>query len=81
MADLYRAGDHLAICDRCGSKKYASETKKEWTGLRVCHPCFDPRHPQDLVRGKVDRQNVTDPRPESADVFIDPENPVTADDL
>jgi hypothetical protein len=81
MTDLYRAGDHYKICDVCGFKVRASETRKRWDGLIVCLPDWEPRHPQDLVRGKVDRQNVTDPRPESADVFIDPENPVTADDL
>ena len=79
MTDLYRPGDHLVICDRCGSKKYASEAKKEWTGLLVCHPCWDPRHPQDLVRGRVDRQAVKDARPEAADVFVT--TPVTVDDL
>jgi hypothetical protein len=81
MADTYRAGEFYRCCDRCGFKVRNTETKKEWNGLMVCLPCFDPRHPQDFVRGKVDKQNVTDPRPESADVFIDPENPVTPDDL
>jgi hypothetical protein len=28
---------------RCGFKYRLNELKKEWTGLRVCKPCFDPR--------------------------------------
>jgi hypothetical protein len=79
MADLYRPGDYFVICDRCGFKHYASETKKTWDGLRVCLKDWEPRHPQDLVRGKVDKQTVKDPRPEPEDVFLT--TPVTAADL
>jgi hypothetical protein len=70
MTDLYRAGDHLVLCDRCGFKMYASQTRKTWDGLRVCEKDWEPRHPQDFVRGKVDKQAVTDPRPEPEDVFV-----------
>lgn len=73
---MYRAGDFYRICDRCGEKKRASETKKEWTGLIVCDPCFETRHPQDNVRGRKDRQRVPDPRPEAPDYFLAP-NEVT----
>lgn len=38
----------------------------------VCREDFEPRHPQDFVRGRRDRQNVPDARPELADVFIGP---------
>lgn len=79
MADLYRPGDFYRQCDRCGFKVRASATKKEWTGLITCEPCWDSRHPQDFVRGKVDRQNVNDPRPEATDTFR--ATPVTQDDL
>lgn len=61
----YRAGEFLRICDRCGFRRYASDTRKEWTGLFVCaDTCFEARHPQDFVRGTIDRQTVPDPRPE-----------------
>lgn len=79
MADLYRPGDHYKICDVCGFKVRASATKKRWDGMVVCEADWEARHPQDFVRGKVDRQNVSDPRPEAADTFR--ATPVTQDDL
>lgn len=63
-ADFYRAGSFNRICDRCSRKRKAEDTVKEWTGLIVCRDCVDPRHPQDFVRARHDRQAVHDPRPE-----------------
>jgi hypothetical protein len=77
--DLYQPGNPYKICDRCGFKKRSSETKKEWTGLIVCEPCWDPKHPQEAVRGRIDKQAVKDARPEQPDVFTT--TPVTVDDL
>lgn len=72
---------HNAICDRCGFKKRNYELRKEWTGLLVCRDtCWEPRHPQDFVRGVADRQAIPDPRPEPDDVFLDPGD-VTAESL
>jgi len=76
----YIPGDPWKICDRCGFRYRASSTRKEWTGLIVCNACWDPRHPQDFVRGIADHQAVPDPRPEPADVFLG-DNDVTAEDL
>jgi hypothetical protein len=81
VADYYKKGDFNRICDRCGVKVKASETRREWTGLIVCKDgCWEPRHPQEFVRGKRDRQRVPHPRPESPDRFLEPTD-VTADDL
>lgn len=65
------------ICDRCGFKYLNTQTRKEWTGLMVCfgagtNACWEPQHPQDFVRGVKDNEAVPDPRPDSADVFLDP---------
>lgn len=79
MTDLYRPGDHYKICDVCGFKVRASETKKRWDGLITCLPDWEPKHPQEAVRGRVDKQAVKDPRPEPEDVFVT--TPVTAADL
>jgi hypothetical protein len=68
----YSPGDFWRICDRCGFQKRASQTFKTWDGLYVCEADFEPRHPQDFVRGRVDRQNVPDPRPEPLDNIIGP---------
>jgi len=47
-----------------------SNTAREWTGVIVCKSCWEPRHPQDFVKGREEDQAVTDPRPEPADIFI-----------
>ena len=60
-----------AICDRCGFKVPFSETRKEWTGLRVCKDDFEERHPQDFVRGRKEDIAVKDARPRPDYVYID----------
>lgn len=72
-----------AICDRCGGKYINSQLRLEWTGLRTCcgagtRGCWEPRHPQDFVKGVKDRQKVPWVRPEPEDTF--PAN-ITGDDL
>ncbi len=69
----YRPGDFYRICERTGFKVLASKTRKEWTGRIVRTESYENRHPQDFVKGVVDRQYVTDARGEpSADNFIGP---------
>lgn len=76
----YIAGDHLVICDRCGFTIRKSQAKKTWDNLIVCPEDYEPRHPQDLVRAKADKQAVEDARPYPADRFL-ATNEVTADSL
>jgi len=49
--DYYAHGDHNALCDVCGFKFKASELKQRWDGLMCCQQDWEPRHPQDFVRG------------------------------
>ena len=35
-----------AECMRCGDKCRIPELRKEWTGLKVCGPCWDPKPPE-----------------------------------
>ena len=39
-------------CQRCGFTYYppADEIKKEWTNLRVCRTCWEPKHPQLMIK-------------------------------
>lgn len=71
----YKPGDWLAVCDVCGKEVYASSLRKRWDGFMVCRKDWEPRHPQDFVRGSVDTQVPSWTRPEPADTFIDVENP------
>jgi len=56
-------GDYNAECDRCRFKYKASELKKEWTGLMVCVHCWEPRHPQDFIRGVKEAEPLPWTRP------------------
>jgi hypothetical protein len=76
----YKPGDFWRICDVCGFRYRASETRKQWNGLIVCPEDYETRNEQDYARGVADRQRVPDPRPEPTDVFLSA-NEVTADDL
>jgi len=62
--------DWRVICDVCGFEYWASEVRRQWDGLIVCREDFSERHPQELVRGKRDRQKVPFSRPEPADSFV-----------
>lgn len=66
----YIPGDFWRICERCGAKTRSSKTYRTWDGLYVCHDDFETRHPQDFVRGRKDLQNVPNPRPEPAHIFV-----------
>ena len=79
-ADHYRHNSFNRICDRSGFKVKAGDTRMEWTGHIVRKSGWEPRHPQDFMRGKLDKQSVPHPRPESDDDFLT-SNEVTVDDL
>lgn len=66
----YTKGDWEALCDSCGRKFKASELRKRWDGLMVDSLCWEPRHPQDFVRAKVDIQAPVWTRPEPSDTFV-----------
>ncbi len=66
----YKKGDWNAICDVCGFKFKASQLRKRWDGMRVCQADWEPRHPQDSLKGRPDRQSVAWTRPEAEDQDI-----------
>tara|TARA_R100001377_G_C3119202_1_gene85350 strand:- start:113 stop:451 length:339 start_codon:yes stop_codon:yes gene_type:complete len=53
-----------ALCDRCGFKYKLLDLKKEWNGLKTCHTCFEPKHPQlEPIRAPSDPEALYNPRP------------------
>ncbi len=81
-------GAWRAQCDRCGFRYKNRQLRKEWTGLRVCYGpgtgnCWEPRHPQDFVKGRKDRQAPAWVRPDvdGPDVSVGSGNEVSPDDL
>lgn len=77
----YIPGQPWGICDRCCEKRRLRTMSREWTGLRVCPDCFDPRPPQ-LDPPKVGPEGVPLPnsRPRPPDIFVT-DNQVQPDDL
>lgn len=67
---VYIKGDWKAICDVCGREYKASYLRKRWDGLMCCNDDWEPRHPQDFVRGVTDIQVPPWTRPEPSDNFI-----------
>lgn len=74
-------GEYLVVCDRTGFRVLASSIRREWNNLLVWDQVYEPRQPQDYLRGVPDPQAVPFSRPKTAPVFIDDDNPVSPDDL
>jgi hypothetical protein len=62
-ADYLKLGDWNAICDRCGAKFKGSALRKTWQGYMVCEKDWEPRQPQDSVRGIADPLAIPWARP------------------
>lgn len=67
-ADYLSNKYHNAICDRCGFKVKSNQLKQQWNGLMCCdasvNGCWEPRHPQDFVRGVPDNSSIRNARPD-----------------
>lgn len=72
--DYLKVGDWNAHCDRCGFKVKASELRKEWQGFMVCSTCWEPRHPQDLIRSIKEKPAPPFSRPRNDEI----ENPFSS---
>lgn len=66
----YDKGDWKVICDVCGREFKASILRQRWDGLMVCQDDWEPRQPQDFVRGVADVQAPPWTRPEASDTFV-----------
>ena len=69
QADFFKSGAWNAVCFRCGRKFKSSALVKNWQGFYTCRRCFEPRHPQDFVKGVPDRQTPPWSQPPQADAF------------
>lgn len=66
----YDRGDWNAICDVCGRQMKASALRQRWDGLKTCQDDWEPRQPQDFVRGVADYQAPPFTRPEQSNNFL-----------
>lgn len=80
---VFRSGDYLIICDRCGFERYASECRMTWDNWFVCEDtCWEPKHPQFTPPKPLgEKQTVPVYRPEQPENFIASSDPITGEDL
>ena len=64
----YKHSEWNAICDYCGEEFKSSQLKKDWQGYYACKLDWNPRQPQDFLKGVKDDPSVEWTRPEGADV-------------
>jgi len=72
-----KVGSWNTDCQRCGFKYKAFDLKKEWTGLHVCFDCYEPRHPQDYLKGVPDDSSVPWTAPTSIPPTIEYNDDIT----
>ena len=68
MAKFTKGKFAFSICDRCGDKIKYKDLKTEYTGLRVCKQCLDPKTKQEYpTRAGIvnDPEALKNPRPDS----------------
>lgn len=68
----FRPGSFYRKDDFSGFPVRAERTKKVWTGMIVDQQRWEPRQPQDLVKGVPDYQAVPEPRPLPPNQFVGP---------
>ena len=68
----FRPGSFYRVDDRTGFPTRAEYTRKQWNNLIVDEKVWEPRQPQDLVRGVKDQQSVQDARPLAPAQFVGP---------
>ena len=55
MGNYFESGSWKVICDVCGREFRAHQLTQRWDGLMVCKDDWEPRQPQDFVRGVADK--------------------------
>lgn len=63
-------GDWNAVCYICGFRYKAGEMKQNWQGFYVCERDWEPRQPQDFVRGIPDVQTPPWVQPRPGATFV-----------
>jgi hypothetical protein len=67
----YQPGGAYGICQRCAFKFRLNALRLEWSGLRVCGDCWDPR-PDTMTAPVVFPEGLVRPdaSPEPPNVFV-----------
>lgn len=63
-------GNWKVSCQRCGFWFPSSEIKKEWTGLLVCEACWEPKHPQLMIKIQAETSVPAFVSKDGTDTFV-----------
>jgi hypothetical protein len=74
----YENGSWKVVCDVCGGEYKSDQLTKRWDGLMTCSKDWEPRQPQDFVRGVADKIVPPSVRPEQEDQYIFVCTPLTS---
>ena len=61
---------YKVTCHRCGFWFPSTEIRKEWTGLLVCNTCWEPRHPQTLIKVHGEKAFPSFVSKDATDTFV-----------
>jgi hypothetical protein len=67
MGQRFSSGKYArAMCDRCGIEVKYLDLRDEWTGLKVCNDCWDPKTALEFPTNfPTDPEALRDPRPDN----------------
>lgn len=63
-------GNWKVECHRCGWTFPSEDIRKEWTGLNVCGPCWEPKHPQLMIKIREETAHPTFVNKDSITTYI-----------
>lgn len=70
-ANYLKKGSYNVICDQCGQKYKAEDTRMQWDGLRACVHCYDKKHPWLIpLPAVIDALPVPNSRPRPNPIII-----------
>ena len=76
----YVHGAYNIIDDQTGFEVKSTDARMQWNKLLVHWSQWEARHPQDYIKGRVDRQAVPAPRPGAADILGETSTTLDADE-
>ena len=71
LMTYFKKGEWNADCMRCGFQYKSGSLKKDWEGLYVCKECWEPRHPQEFLKGRKDHSSVPWTNKDDTDTEVD----------
>lgn len=71
MKPYYKKGEWNYTCPVCQQVYKSGNIRRRWDGLMVCKTDWEPRHPQDMIRGIPDHTGVPEVSPDPSGGSVD----------